>query len=86
MVFKSTDAAVDTDTQRLRAPFPYLRERIYLDTAAAGLTWQGHGSAVARFYDEVKSRGMDARPEWQATTQRVRAAAACRYQRRRRWT
>jgi cysteine desulfurase/selenocysteine lyase len=71
MVFK-----LEAEAQRLRAPFPYLRERIYLDTAAAGLTWQGHGSAVARFYDEVKSRGMDARPEWQATTQRVRARLA----------
>ena len=43
-----------------------------LDTAAAGLTWTGHGAAVARFFDEVKSRGIDARPEWLAMTQRVR--------------
>ena len=56
--------------------FPYLRERTYLDTAAAGLTWAGHGQAVARFYDEVKNRGYDARPEWFATTQRVRARLA----------
>ena len=56
----------DAALQALRAAhFPYLAGRIYLDTAAAGLTWQGHGSAVARFYDEVKSRGIDARPEWQ---------------------
>ncbi len=59
-----------------REPFPYLRERVYLDTAAAGLTWQGHGAAVARFYDDVKSRGYDARPEWQALTQRVRSRLA----------
>lgn len=63
----------DPDLQRLRAPFPYLRERTYLDTAAAGLTWLGHGAAVARFYDEVKSRGYDARPEWFGLSQRVRA-------------
>ena len=75
MVFKH-EADIDAEDRRLRAPFPYLRERIYLDTAAAGLTWHGHGSAVARFYDEVKCRGMDARPEWQATTQRVRARLA----------
>jgi cysteine desulfurase/selenocysteine lyase len=60
----------------LRAPFPYLGERAYLDTAAAGLTWHGHGSAAARFYDDVKCRGFDARPAWLATTQKVRVRLA----------
>ena len=60
----------------IRALFPYTTQRVYLDTAAAGLTWAGHGAAVARFYDEVKSRGIDARPEWLALTQRVRARLA----------
>jgi cysteine desulfurase / selenocysteine lyase len=64
------------DLAAWREPFPYLRERIYLDTAAAGLTWRGHGAAVARFYDDVKSRGYDARPEWQAATQKVRSRLA----------
>lgn len=64
---------MNADTESLlRASFPYLRERAYLDTAAAGLTWAGHGDAVARFYEEVKGRGIDARPEWQEATQRVR--------------
>lgn len=60
----------------LRSGFPHLQSRIYLDTAAAGLTWQGHGAAVARFYDDIKSRGYDARPEWQAMTERVRGRLA----------
>ncbi|MFI4928945.1 MAG: aminotransferase class V-fold PLP-dependent enzyme [Burkholderiales bacterium] len=60
----------------MRDAFPYLRERVYLDSAAAGICWPGHGHAVARFYDEVKSRGYDARPEWQAMTQRVRGRLA----------
>jgi selenocysteine lyase/cysteine desulfurase len=64
------------DSTELRRAFPYLQSRIYLDTAAAGLTWPGHGAAVARFYDDVKSRGIDARPEWQAMTERVRARLA----------
>jgi cysteine desulfurase / selenocysteine lyase len=64
------------DLTTLREPFPHLRERIYLDTAAAGLTWQGQGAAVARFYDDVKSRGYDARPEWQRVTEKVRARIA----------
>ena len=67
----------DAAVQALRtAHFPYLAARTYLDTAAAGLTWQGHGAAVARFFDEVKSRGIDARPEWLALTQRVRERLA----------
>jgi cysteine desulfurase / selenocysteine lyase len=61
-----------SDLSQLRNAFPHLQSRVYLDTAAAGLTWQGHGAAVARFYDDVKSRGYDARPEWQAMTERVR--------------
>lgn len=69
-------AALATDLRALRDPFPHLLERVYLDTAAAGLCWRGHGDAVARFYDEVKSRGYDARPEWQALTQRVRSRLA----------
>ncbi len=69
-------AATPTQLQALRESFPHVRERIYLDTAAAGLTWHGHGQAVSRFYDEVKSRGFDARPQWLAMTQRVRARLA----------
>jgi selenocysteine lyase/cysteine desulfurase len=65
-----------TDLSRLRDPFPHLQNRIYLDTAAAGLAWQGHGAAVARFFDDVKSRGYDARPEWQAMTEKVQARLA----------
>jgi selenocysteine lyase/cysteine desulfurase len=63
-------------TAEIRALFPYLEQRIYLDTAAAGLCWKGHGAAVARFYDDVKSRGYDARPEWWAMTHKVRARLA----------
>ena len=64
------------DLSEVRTAFPHLQSRVYLDTAAAGLTWQGHGAAVARFYDDVKSRGYDARPEWLAMTERVRGRLA----------
>lgn len=60
----------------LRALFPYASQRTYLDTAAAGLAWAGHGAAVARFFDDAKSRGFDARPEWLATHSRVRSRVA----------
>lgn len=55
----------------VRKLFPYCNERIYLDTAAAGLCWHGHGAAVARFYEDVKNRGYDARPEWRAMVDKV---------------
>jgi cysteine desulfurase / selenocysteine lyase len=76
--FRSPQQPMPTpdDLAALRKPFPHLRERNYLDTAAAGLVWDGHGAAVAGFYDKVKSRGYDARPQWQAMTQRVRARLA----------
>jgi selenocysteine lyase/cysteine desulfurase len=64
------------DLSEVRSAFPHLQSRVYLDTAAAGLTWRGHGAAMARFYDDVKSRGYDARPEWYAMTERVRARLA----------
>lgn len=70
------DLALPLSPARLHAFFPYVRERTYLDTAAAGLSWAGHGHAVARFFDEVKNRGFDARPEWLAKTQAVRARLA----------
>ena len=63
-------------TAAVRALFPYLARRVYLDTAAAGLCWEGHGAAVARFYDEVKNRGYDARPEWWALIGKVRERLA----------
>lgn len=66
---------IDRDA-RLQALFPYLAERTYLDTAAVGLCWQGFGSAVGRFYDEVLSRGYDVRPQWLEKTGKVRARLA----------
>ncbi len=61
---------------RMAALFPYLAERVYLDTAAVGLCWQGFGSAVSRFYDEVLSHGYDVRPQWLEKTGQVRARLA----------
>lgn len=71
-----SDPVAVADPLAVRGAFPYLDGRAYLDTAAAGLTWRGHGAAVARFYDDVKARGIDARPEWQALREKVRARLA----------
>lgn len=70
-----TSAAIERSEQ-MRELFPHLEQRVYLDTAAAGLCWKGHGAAVARFYEDVKSRGYDARPEWWAMIAKVRGRLA----------
>jgi cysteine desulfurase / selenocysteine lyase len=52
------------DRSRLREDFPYLAERCYLNTAAAGLSWVGQGNAAAGFYSEAKARGINGREMW----------------------
>lgn len=71
-----TPIVPSTAVVQWREAFPYLRERVYLDTAAAGLSWHGHGDAVAHFFDDLKGRGIDARPEWQALAQKIRERLA----------
>ena len=72
----ATSSAAIERGEQMRELFPHLSQRVYLDTAAAGLCWKGHGAAVARFYEEVKNRGYDARPEWWAMTGKVRERLA----------
>ncbi len=71
-----TTTAPRVDMAALRAPFPYLNERVYLDTAAAGLCWQGQGAAVGHFYEAIKSRGYDAAAQWRGETARLRQRLA----------
>jgi cysteine desulfurase/selenocysteine lyase len=54
------------DTNQVRAAFPHLARCVYLNTAAAGLSWTGQGKAAAEFYDSGKSRGMGGALEWAA--------------------
>jgi len=61
------------DTNKVRAAFPHLAHSVYLNTAAAGLSWAGQGKAAAEFYDSGKSTGMGGAQEWAA-----KAAAAKR--------
>jgi cysteine desulfurase / selenocysteine lyase len=64
------------DIERVRRDFPFLNETIYLNTAAAGISWSGLGSAAARFYDRMLSQGYDGREEWRAIASRVQGALA----------
>jgi len=54
------------DTDQVRAAFPHLARCVYLNTAAAGLSWMGQGNAAAEFYDSVKSKGMGGALQWEA--------------------
>lgn len=58
-----------------RASFPFVSEAVYLNTATAGLAWQGLGEASAAFY-QAKLRGICGRGEWVATAARARASLA----------
>jgi cysteine desulfurase / selenocysteine lyase len=54
------------DSNQVRAAFPHLARCVYLNTAAAGLSWIGQGKATAEFYDSGKSKGMGGALEWAA--------------------
>ncbi len=68
-----SDALLETWIAR---HFPSDRERIYLDTAAAGQAPHGMGAAVAAFYDGPLRSGIGGRPIWRATGEAVRARVA----------
>jgi cysteine desulfurase/selenocysteine lyase len=65
-----------TDFASIRRRFPYLDECVYLNTAAAGLTFTGQGAAAAAFYDDVKSKGMNGALAWRAMAGEVAAMLA----------
>jgi selenocysteine lyase/cysteine desulfurase len=56
--------------------FPYLRECVYLNTAAAGVSWSGQGRAAAAFYDGAKAHGFNGMAEWRVPAANVRASIA----------
>jgi selenocysteine lyase/cysteine desulfurase len=60
----------------VRALFPHLEKGIYLNTAAAGVSWKGQGAAAARFYDEHKSLGFAGQSAWRAEMERTQRLLA----------
>jgi selenocysteine lyase/cysteine desulfurase len=72
----SSAPAADDIARRVRAEFPYLNECVYLNTAAAGVSWAGQGPAAARFYDDAKRLGINGMSVWRATAERARASIA----------
>src|SRR5215471_13083235 len=64
-------------TQRtLGDRFPYLDECVYLNTAAAGVSWIGQGQAAAEFYDRATARGFNGMSVWRKPAAQVRASIA----------
>jgi cysteine desulfurase/selenocysteine lyase len=63
--------AMEFDYQKVRADFPHLDQRLYLNTASAGLAWKGAGKAAARFFETMYNRGYDGREDWRAVAGRV---------------
>lgn len=64
------------DAAAIRRDFPYLDERLYLNTASTGIAPRGTGNAPARFFDDMYSRGYDGRDDWRAVAGRVRQQVA----------
>ncbi len=60
------------DIDSVRAEFPHLDARIYLNTASTGIARRGAGAAAARFYDDMYSRGFDGRDLWRPVVDQVR--------------
>ncbi|MDQ0323221.1 selenocysteine lyase/cysteine desulfurase [Pararhizobium capsulatum DSM 1112] len=70
------DETTVLDIDAVRSDFPYLRQRVYLNTAATGIMPLGAGEAVGRRLDSMFSRGYDAAEEWQSITASVKARLA----------
>ncbi len=67
------------DAERLagiRAEFPYLAGRAYLNSAGAGLGWRGQEAVAAGYYRDVATRGADAQREWMDLGDRARERVA----------
>ena len=65
-----------TTSLDVRGDFPYVSECVYLNTAAAGLSWRGQGDAAASFYDGPKARGMNGMADWRTRADDARARIA----------
>ena len=62
--------------RRIRDEFPFVSRCVYLNTAAAGVSWRGQGQAAAAFYDEAKSLGFNGMSRWREMAARARTAIA----------
>src|SRR5690606_20679344 len=52
------------DIVAVRAQFPYLDQRVYLNTASTGVARNGAGRAAGIFFDEMYSKGFDGGAQW----------------------
>lgn len=66
----------DEQLASIRAEFPYLADRVYLNSAGAGLGWRGQSAAAAAYYDEVAVMGADAQQLWMEQSRLTRERVA----------
>ena len=59
------------DVAHIREAFPYLAQRVYLNTASVGLSWAGAGAAAAEFY-RVKTEGTGGMAAWTERAEETR--------------
>jgi cysteine desulfurase / selenocysteine lyase len=72
----SSTAAEEDVWRRVRDDFPFLDRCVYLNTAAAGVSWRGQGQAAAAFYDDAKSLGFNGMSRWREMAARARESIA----------
>jgi selenocysteine lyase/cysteine desulfurase len=72
----TTTAAEEDVWRRVRDEFPFVERCIYLNTAAAGVSWRGQGQAAAAFYDDAKALGFNGMSRWRELAQPARTAIA----------
>lgn len=60
------------DIVAVRAQFPYLDQRVYLNTASTGIARNGAGRAAGIFFDEMYSKGFDGGAQWRSVQVDVR--------------
>ncbi|TKT81032.1 aminotransferase class V-fold PLP-dependent enzyme [Aquamicrobium sp. LC103] len=60
------------DVEGVRQQFPYLDQRVYLNTASTGISRRDAGQAAGRFFDEMYSKGFDGRDLWRSVIADVR--------------
>ncbi len=59
-----TQSVTDEWVARVREDFPYEPGRVYLDSAARGLSFPGAAAAAGQYYLDLASLGLDARALW----------------------
>lgn|SRR5690625_3488776 len=69
------DVTIDWEGE-VKAAFPYEENRIYLNSAGAGLSWSGQPEAAASYFTQLARLGSRAQPIWVQRAEETRKTAS----------